>query len=290
VSTIELEKIKPPFIYVGGKRRMIEFLLENTPKNFGSYFEPFLGGGAFAIQMMVRNPDTNFYLSDFNPELINTWETIKANPEELLANIEPHTLRHDENYFMAIRNWDRRGLLEHKSNEERAARFIYICSVAFGGGYSYGNDGYCKSGFGRDYVAVDSQNIRKLSNLLRERSVSFATKSFVDILPDVRANDFVYLDPPYATDKEDGTKPADAYAKSQPTDVIQKQVKSFMNKMTARGVMCLGSNASTPTTRALFDGWNEITKQIVHNGGIRKTVDVEKIWGNHHIVRALTKV
>ena len=45
-----------PFVkWAGGKRQLISVLNENLPEFFGSYFEPFLGGGALLFNMLIQN-------------------------------------------------------------------------------------------------------------------------------------------------------------------------------------------------------------------------------------------
>ena len=42
-----------PFVkWAGGKRQLISILNENLPNSFGTYFEPFLGGGALLFNMV----------------------------------------------------------------------------------------------------------------------------------------------------------------------------------------------------------------------------------------------
>ena len=45
-----------PFVkWAGGKRQLISVLNENLPDSFGTYFEPFLGGGALLFNMLTEN-------------------------------------------------------------------------------------------------------------------------------------------------------------------------------------------------------------------------------------------
>jgi DNA adenine methylase len=42
-----------PFVkWAGGKRQLIPILNENLPKTMGTYFEPFLGGGALLFHIL----------------------------------------------------------------------------------------------------------------------------------------------------------------------------------------------------------------------------------------------
>ena len=49
VSTNEelVDTVKPILKWAGGKSQLIPFLLKHTPTEYGTYIEPFIGGGAF---------------------------------------------------------------------------------------------------------------------------------------------------------------------------------------------------------------------------------------------------
>lgn len=289
--------VKPPYTYVGGKRKMIEFILANTPTDFEAYFEPFLGGGAIAIEMMKRFPEKTFHLSDFNDEIVLTWQAIQADVEPIIEHLREHELRHTRpeseearrnSYFYAVRDWDRTALLSMKSPAERAARFIYICSASFGGGYRVNKDGLCSSVIGRPILSFSPKSLRALHQLLNDRDVRISMRSFEVIRDEVRVGDFIYLDPPYATDTEDGSAGVDEYVKSNETASIQAKVKKVMNSATARGAYCLVSNSSTPSTTQLWEGWHSLDREVMWSGGVAKRVNVERLWANHNLVRAIT--
>jgi DNA adenine methylase len=280
--------VKPLYPYAGGKRRMLEFIAENTP-DFGVYHEPFLGGGAVALELLRRNPDARFHLSDLNQEIVHVWESARSEPERLATLLEEHADRHTRPYFTAIRNWDRRERWEDNyAPVERAARFIYIASTAFGGMWATNDSNECVSNFGKDAFRPNLGNLLKVSRLLNKRMVNIRCASFEDTGADYAAGDFVYLDPPYATDHAD----YDGWDSYQSGGALgsqfQAKIKRFINSQTAKGVMVLASNASTQTTEYLYNGWNKITKRIVWTSGMRNREATEVLWGNIHLAHALT--
>jgi len=38
--------VKPVLKWVGGKRQILDQIIKYVPKNFSTYYEPFIGGGA----------------------------------------------------------------------------------------------------------------------------------------------------------------------------------------------------------------------------------------------------
>jgi len=277
----------PLYPYVGGKRRMLAFIDENTPE-FSVYHEPFLGGGAVALHLIRKYPDATFMLSDLNAEIIHTWEQTRANPEALVTLLQEHAARHTREYFNTVRNWDRRDYWENfYSPLERASRFIYIASTAFGGMWGTNDENQCVSTFGKEEFRPKITNLIRVSRLLNKRQVFFKHASFEATGRYYSAGDFVYLDPPYATDHED-YEVWDGYQGGGELGAeFQHKVKEFINKQTDKGVLVLASNASTRTTETLYAGWNRISRELAWTSGSTNRVATEVLWGNLHLARAL---
>src|SRR2546425_643565 len=88
-------------------------------RKFGTYFEPFLGGGAVFFHL---RPDRAI-LADSNPELINVFQVVRDDPEGLLAALDRHyPHRRSETYFYKVRKQN----LAELSVVERAARTIFL--------------------------------------------------------------------------------------------------------------------------------------------------------------------
>src|SRR5665213_2267409 len=75
-----------PFLkWPGGKRWLTRYILDLLEgSSYGTYFEPFLGGGAlfFALQ-----PEKSV-LSDINGDLINTYVQVRHKPHELIRRLK----------------------------------------------------------------------------------------------------------------------------------------------------------------------------------------------------------
>jgi DNA adenine methylase len=266
---------------------MLDFIDENTPE-FSVYHEPFLGGGAVALHLLRKRPEATFMLSDLNAEIIHTWEQTRSNPEQLIALLQEHAARHSREYFQSVRNWDRREQWESfYSPVERASRFIYIASTAFGGMWNTNDQNECISGFGKPEFRPKTTNLIRVSRLLNKRDVHLRHASFESTGRNYAAGDFVYLDPPYATDFDDH-EGWDGYQGGGALGAdFQLKVKEFINKQTDKGVLVLASNASTPTTEYLYAGWNRISREIVWSSSSTSRAATEVLWGNLHLARAL---
>ncbi|MGN1154392.1 MAG: DNA adenine methylase, partial [Candidatus Gastranaerophilaceae bacterium] len=121
---VELEQLKqeiyPIVKWVGGKRQLMYELLKNMPQKYSRYFEPFIGGGALFFELQ---PD-NAYISDMNEELINLYQVVRDNVDELITDLQKHNI--SKEYFMEIRNVDRTEDYENWSDIQKASRFIYL--------------------------------------------------------------------------------------------------------------------------------------------------------------------
>ncbi len=69
------------------------------PKDqIGRYFEPFIGGGA--VFFYLQHPKA-FFISDSNKELVELYQIVKNNVEELINALKPH--KNEPDYFYKIR-------------------------------------------------------------------------------------------------------------------------------------------------------------------------------------------
>ena len=78
-----------PFVkWAGGKRQLISVLNENLPDSFGTYFEPFLGGGALLFNMLTERNKQKCSISDLNSDLVLAYATIRDRVDDLIFFIK----------------------------------------------------------------------------------------------------------------------------------------------------------------------------------------------------------
>ena len=65
-------KAKPFVKWAGGKRQIIDKLLQYVPDEFNTYYEPFVGGGALLFELSPKKAVIN----DYNIELMNVYECL----------------------------------------------------------------------------------------------------------------------------------------------------------------------------------------------------------------------
>ena len=189
-----------PFVkWAGGKNGLINSLTPFIPKNFNSYFEPFVGGGALFFYLKNHKilNSKKIYLNDKNLELINAYRQIKINPIEILKKLEILKKNHNKEYFYKIRNLDRNLDFYSLSEVFRAARFIYLNKTCFNGLCRYNAKGNFNTPMGsyKNPKIYDRELIFSVNKALK--NVAITNKDFEIVSLKARKDDFIYFDPPY---------------------------------------------------------------------------------------------
>ena len=130
-----------PFVkWAGGKRQIMNKLMEYVPDEFDTYYEPFVGGGALLFELSPKRAVIN----DSNYELMNVYNCIKDEKkfEAMCRELNRHEMYHSEHYYYEIRNMDRDKKKFNKiADYKRAARTIYLNKACFNGLYRVNSKG-----------------------------------------------------------------------------------------------------------------------------------------------------
>lgn len=240
-------KAKPFIQWVGGKREMIPHYNKYLPKKFGVYYEPFLGGGALFFYL---NP-AKAVLGDSNLELIKTYEGVRNDPRAVIILLQELKRRHSKKLYLAIRGLDRRiNILDKYTNEEIAARFIYLNQTCFNGVYRVNQMGQFNVPIGSSLnrLICDEGTLINSAKLLRKARIMCGDFQF--LTKDARRNDFVYLDPPYfpISKYSDFTR----YTKEKFSKSDQIRVRDTFRALNRRGCQVMLSNSDSPFIRSLY--------------------------------------
>lgn len=181
-----IEQYNKPFLrWAGGKTWLLKYLKNLKVSNFNNYHEAFLGGAATYFYLQPRG---HSYLSDLNSELIETYQAIKDDAQEVIKKLA--TFKNIEEDYYQIRS----SLFDTRF--DRAARFIYLNQTSFNGIYRVNLKGVYNVPFGfRSKDFLDKQNLLLAQNALKNTTLKQG--DFYDILPNVKSGDLVFLDPPY---------------------------------------------------------------------------------------------
>ncbi len=236
--------------WAGGKRQILDKILEVMPKSFNTYFEPFIGGGAvfFAVAPHVA------VINDVNRELISIYTCLQNKDicDLMIKELDEHEKNHSEKYYYEVRAWDRNSRYEIEPLWKRAARTIYLNKSCFNGLYRVNSKGFFNVPFGKKekIITYDIHNLMAIRKYMNENSITILNDDFVEVCRAAKAGDFVYFDPPYDSweDKPSFT----SYSKFDFTKEDQKRLAECFKDLTKRGVKCLLSNHNTKFIQELY--------------------------------------
>lgn len=261
-----------PFVkWVGGKRQLLPKLLPRLPDRFGTYHEPFIGGGALFFE---RRPATAV-LSDQNERLVRTYRAIRDSVEDVIELLRGYP--HDKEFFLDMRRRD----IDAGTDVEVAAWFIYLNRTAFNGLYRVNSRNGFNVPFGR-YASpriCDAKNLRACSTALQRADIRH--ESFESVLDRARRGDFVYFDPPYVP--LTATSNFTSYTADHFGPNEQIRLRDLALELKRRGVHVLLSNSSAPFVRELYaEGFEleevQATRAINSVGSGRGAVTELLMW------------
>ncbi|KGR73338.1 DNA adenine methylase [Streptococcus phocae subsp. salmonis] len=244
-------KLQPFTKWTGGKRQLLPIIKSLMPEKYNNYFEPFVGGGALFFDL---SPKVAF-INDCNSELINCYKQIKDNPVKLIELLTIHNNNNNKEYFLSIRSADRDGRIEEMSPVERAARIMYMLRVNFNGLYRVNSKNQFNVPYGRykNPKIVDPDLIFSISNYLNHNIIHIMNEDFEEAIKHVKANDFVYFDPPYIPISE--TSSFTSYTHEGFSYAEQVRLRNAFKKLGEKGAFAMLSNSSSPLVEDLYEGF-----------------------------------
>ena len=253
------EKIRPFVKWAGGKGSLISQLRNFYPYELENgdiqrYIEPFVGGGAVLIDILQKYNLQEVYAFDINIDLINSYNVIKENVEELITNLKQMEIGYLElgqeerkNYFYNIRDeYNNYELKENEQNIQRAAQFIFLNRTCFNGLYRVNKNGKFNVPIGsyKNPTICDKDNLRNLSKLFQ--NVSFKQGDYRRSIEYVNENTFIYFDPPYRPLNE--TSNFTSYTRENFDDESQIQLGMFYRDLNRQHTKLMLSNSNPKNT------------------------------------------
>jgi DNA adenine methylase len=219
---------KPILKWVGGKTQIIDKLISNFPVEINNYHETFLGGGSVLLSLLsyVKNGiikiHGNIYAYDLNEPLIYIYKNIQTDYNKLYdilqtiiiefnecgngdinrtpKNVEEAKIA-KENYYYWIRSEYNKLCLTDKNGILGSAMFIFLNKTCFRGLFRVGPKGFnVPYGHYNNPEIINKEHLKEIHNLIQ--NVVFECSDFNISLTNIKPNDFVYLDPPYAPETD----------------------------------------------------------------------------------------
>ena len=267
-------KLIAPFLkWVGGKRQLLPKIIEYLPKNIRElrYFEPFIGGGAVLFHLQPENAVIN----DFNKELINVYNVVKDNLDDLIVDLKKH--KNTSEYFYQIRGLDRTDEFLSLSEVQRASRIIYLNKTCFNGLYRVNNAGEFNAPFGRykNPNIVNEPTLKAVNKFLNKNNISINNGDYSDVLETADENSFIYLDPPYHPISENSN--FTGYVQGGWDMFDQIRLREVCDILNEKGAKFLLSNSSSPFIKDQYEKYRITTVKAIRainsNGSDRGEID-----------------
>ncbi len=244
VSTVPVQA-GPIVKWAGGKKSLLQQYQPHFPPkgNYNRYFEPFLGGGAIFFYLQPAQS----FLFDLNSELIELYQVVRDNVEDLIGALKKH--RNEEAYFYRIRAIDPAEL----TPVEQAARFIFLNRTCYNGLYRVNRRGQFNVPFGRyDNPTICAETkLRAASMALRNAQLKVA--DFSHVLELAQAGDLVYFDPPY--EPLSPTSNFTSYTSNGFSSEEQRRLAGVFRELDDRGCLLMLSNSTAGLIHELYTGF-----------------------------------
>jgi len=277
-SQIVLSEPKPFVKWAGGKRQLMSELEKNFPTKFGTYLEPFLGGGAVMFDLLTKEHNLKCNVSDLNSDLVLSYVTIRDRLEKLIESLENHSKNYHKDstgYYYEVRNQ------EPKNQIEKVSRLLFLNKTCFNGLYRVNSKGKFNVPLGRytNPNIVNKENLQAVSKTLQSGKIKISCRDFSSIIKDAKKGDFVYFDPPYQPVSD--TANFTSYTHRDFTEDDLERLADLANQLNSKGCNVMLSNSNSKTVKKMFSsGWK--IKEIKANRAINS--NSQKRTGHKEII------
>jgi DNA adenine methylase len=177
--------------WIGNKQKQADSIIGHFPKQFGTYYEPFLGSGGV---LGVLAPERAVASDTFQP-LMEIWQDLREDKERLK--------RHYADRFALLEEVGKEKCYEHVLASYNArpngADLVFLCRACYGGVVRFRKaDGYMSTPVGIHFP-VHPESFAKRVDLWHERTkgTRFLHADFAETMASAKQGDLIYCDPPY---------------------------------------------------------------------------------------------
>ena len=273
------KKINPPFGYFGSKNKIALQLCGNLPPH-NCWVEAFCGSAALTLR---KEPAHIEVINDIDNEIINLFEQLRNNPEELSKMVEltPYSEQELSNS---------RVIKDGLSDIERARRFLVQSMMAingsFGsakGGFSY-SDSYSRNN--RDARVNRWNNLPDRLNQVVQRlkRVRIENKDALKLTKRYlfRPATLLYLDPPYLGNRTNG------YNIDANDENFHHKLLKLADKANCMVFISGYENQLYNSILRKENGWQKKSIETTTKNSTGKAHKrIEVVWMNKHYINAL---
>ncbi len=240
-------KVSPFVKWAGGKRQLMDRILERLPQDFNNYYEPFVGGGAVLFELKPQKASIN----DINKSLINSYKAIRDFPEEFMLHLnylDSNIPDEGNKYYYGVREKYNDKILLDEYDVELAALFVFINKHCFNGLYRVNKNGLFNVPYNNSKRgSYEESNILQISAFLR--NIEITCVDFEIACEKAEKGDFIFLDSPYAPLNDTSFT---SYTKEGFSLESHIRLSKLFDKLTDRGCYCMLTNHNTELIRELY--------------------------------------
>ncbi len=235
-----------PFLrWAGGKQKLIKWLLPFLPPvaAYSRYYEPFFGAGA--LFFALRPIDAT--IADINGELMNCYTQVAKCPALVALLLQGYSIKDCREFFYEVRAREPSKM----SDEERAARFVYLNKAAFNGIYRVNKSGEFNVPYGPSFKGPAIPSPQVLASAARcLRGTQMVAGDFEQVVATACDGSFVYLDPPYPPLSR--TSYFTHYSADRFCWKEQLRVAHVFSELSERGCLVMLTNAEVDDVISLY--------------------------------------
>lgn len=237
-----------PFLkWAGGKRQLLDKIIDRMPKSFNNYYEPFIGGGALLFELQPAKAVIN----DINASLINAYITIAEKPFEFISaviELDSQIPGDGKTYYYSLRERYNNKLVKTEYDTELAALFVFLNKHCFNGLYRVNAKGLFNVPYNNSKrESINKESIIAISEYLK--NVKIMQGDFEKACNDAQRGDFVFLDSPYAPLNPTSFE---SYTKEGFDIESHKRLANLFKKLTDKGCYCMLTNHNTEFINDLY--------------------------------------
>jgi DNA adenine methylase len=237
-----------PFVkWAGGKRQLLSQIKERMPEKYNNYFEPFVGGGAVAFELLPEKA----LINDINKALINAYKQICDAPDAFLKtvnNLDAEMWEDGKKYYYSLREHYNDKLMKAEYDVELAALFVFINKHCFNGLYRVNGKGLFNVPYNNSRrVSVDDGAIRDISKYLQ--GITIIDGDFEEACNGAKKGDFIFIDSPYAPLNPTSFE---SYTKEGFDIESHRRLARLYDELTERGCYCMLTNHNTELINDLY--------------------------------------